>query len=48
MTGALFILSWVGQFVTQLITVRNENEAHGQPFEWNDFLAQFFASTFEN
>ncbi len=47
-TGALFILSWVGQFVTQLITVRNENEAHGQPFEWDDFLAQFFSSTFEN
>ena len=47
-TGSLFLLSWVGQFVTQLITVRNENEAHGQPFEWGDFMAQFLSSTFEN
>jgi hypothetical protein len=46
-TVALFLLSWVGQFFTQLATVRNENEQHGQPFEWSDFLAQFFASTFE-
>ena len=47
-TAALFLLSWIGQFVTQLITVRNENEAHGEPFLWGDFMAQFFASTFEN
>ena len=47
-TGALFLLSWTGQFVTQLMTVRNESAQHGQPFEWGDFLAQFFASTFEN
>jgi hypothetical protein len=47
-TAVLFLLSWVGQFVTQLITVRNENEAHDQPFEWADFMAQFLSSTFEN
>ncbi len=47
-TGALFLLSWTGQFVTQLMTVRNESAQHGQPFEWSDFLAQFLASTFEN
>jgi hypothetical protein len=47
-TAALFLLSWVGQFFTQLAVVRNESAEHGQPFEWPDFMAQFFASTFEN
>lgn len=47
-TGALFLLSWVGQFITQLIVERNESAQHGQVFEWADFWAQFFASTFEN
>ena len=47
-TAALFLLSWTGQFFTQLVTVRNENAEHGQAFEWPDFAAQFFASTFEN
>lgn len=47
-TGLLFLLSWTGQFVAQLITVRNDAEEHGQTFEWADFLAQFLASTFEN
>ena len=47
-TAALFLLSWTGQFFTQLVTVRNENAQHGQTFEWPDFAAQFFASTFEN
>jgi hypothetical protein len=47
-TGALFLLSWIGQFFTQMVVVRHENVDHGQAFEWSDFLAQFFASTFEN
>jgi len=47
-TLGLFLLSWTGQFFTQLAVVRNENAEHGQPFEWPDFIAQFFASTFEN
>jgi len=47
-TAGLFLLSWTGQFFTQLVVVRNENAEHGQPFEWPDFMAQFFASTFEN
>src|SRR4051794_7941474 len=47
-TAGLFLLSWTGQFFTQLVVVRNESAEHGQPFEWSDFLAQFFASTFEN
>ena len=47
-TAALFLLSWTGQFFTQLVTVQNEAAEHGQSFQWSDFLAQFFASTFEN
>lgn len=47
-TAALFALSWIGQFVTQLLVVRNDAAEHAQAFEWSDFLAQFFASTFEN
>jgi hypothetical protein len=47
-TGALFLLAWVGQFVFQVATVSNEAEEHGQSFAWSDFLPQFFASTFEN
>jgi len=47
-TVTLFLLSWTGQFFTQLMTVRNEDAQHGQPFHWPDFLSQFFASTFEN
>lgn len=47
-TGAFFLLSWVGQFVFQMIQERNEAEQHGQAFEWGDFLPQFLSSTFEN
>jgi hypothetical protein len=47
-TGALFLLSWIGQFVFQLVEVGNNAQEHGQSFSWADFLPQFFASTFEN
>ena len=47
-TGAFFLVSWVGQFVFQLLSVRNDAEEHGQRFEWTDFLPQFLSSTFEN
>ena len=47
-TGALFLTSWIGQFFTQYLVVRDEASEHGQAFEWGQFLAQFFASTFEN
>ncbi|HLT60509.1 MAG TPA: DUF6766 family protein [Microlunatus sp.] len=47
-TGIFFLVSWVGQFVSQMIVVSNENDQHGQAFSWGEFLAQFFASTFEN
>ncbi|MFI6867760.1 DUF6766 family protein [Nocardia sp. NPDC050406] len=44
----LFVGSWVGQFVTQLIDYSNTQRAHGQSFAWNDYWIDFFASTFEN
>lgn len=47
-TGGFFVLSWIGQFVFQLIEVRNEAESQGQAFEWSQFLPQFLAATFEN
>lgn len=47
-TGALFIISWLGQFFAQMVVVGNEAQQHGQSFAWSDFLPQFFASTFEN
>jgi hypothetical protein len=47
-TGAFFLVSWVGQFLFQMVVVRNEAEQHGQTFSWSDFLPQFFSSTLEN
>ena len=47
-TGALFLLSWVGQFFFQLMTVRNEAAEHGQAFQWSEFFPQFLSSTLEN
>ncbi|MGS2614972.1 DUF6766 family protein [Micromonospora sp. LZ34] len=47
-TGALFLFSWLGQFVFQAVVESNEASQHGQSFAWADFLSQFFASTFEN
>lgn len=47
-TGALFLLSWVGQFIFQQMTVADEAAQHGEVFTWGDFLPQFLSSTFEN
>lgn len=47
-TAVLFVVSWVGQLVFQLIEVRNEASQHGQSFSWGDFWPQFLSSTFEN
>jgi hypothetical protein len=47
-TGALFLLSWTGQFLAQMVTERNEAEQHGETFQWADFWPQFLTSTFEN
>jgi ferric iron reductase protein FhuF len=47
-TGALFLFSWIGQFVFQAAVESNEASQHGQSFAWAEFLPQFLASTFEN
>lgn len=47
-TGALFLVSWIGQFIFQMITESNEASQHGESFAWGEFLPQFLSSTFEN
>jgi hypothetical protein len=47
-TGVFFLLSWFGQFIFQMMEVRNEAQEHGQQFTWSDFFPQFLQSTFEN
>jgi hypothetical protein len=47
-TGALFLFSWTGQFIFQLIEVRNDAAEHGTTFEWSEYWPQFLSSTFEN
>ena len=47
-TLALFLISWVGQFLFQMNVVRNQADQYGQPFAMSDFLVQFGASTLEN
>ncbi|WP_420814384.1 DUF6766 family protein [Jiangella ureilytica] len=44
----LFLGSWLGQFFTQLSEFRSEQQVHGEPFSWSEYLTSFFASTFEN
>ena len=52
--GALFILivfflvSWGGQFVFQMQAAKAESEQHGQEFTMEEFMPQFWSSTFEN
>ena len=45
---ALFLGSWIGQFLTQAVAVAKEAHARGDVFEWGDFWSHFLASTFEN
>ena len=45
---ALFIASWVGQFVWMLVAAGNEAHAHGEPFQMADFWPEFWGATFEN
>jgi hypothetical protein len=47
-TGLLFLLSWVGQFVFQYIEFGDEQALHGQAAGLAYFFPQFFAATLEN
>src|SRR5215203_3614685 len=35
-------------FITQLAEFTSTQQQHGQPFQWGEYLHEFFASTFEN
>ncbi len=45
---ALFLASWVAQFVAMLVEAGDEARQHGQPFEMHEFWPQFLSATFEN
>ena len=45
---ALFLASWVAQFVAMLVEVGNEARQHGEAFSLSEFWPQFWAATFEN
>ncbi|WP_052091533.1 DUF6766 family protein [Modestobacter caceresii] len=47
-TGLLFLLSWLGQFIFQVTEVSNDALEHGTTFSWSEFWPQFFSATFEN
>ena len=44
----LFLVSWVGQGVTQWQTFTDEERAHGEEPELGDFMSDFGRSTLEN
>jgi hypothetical protein len=44
----LFLASWIGQFIAQLIEVGNEARQHGEEFMMSEFWPKFFQATFEN
>jgi hypothetical protein len=46
--AALFLASWAGQFVTELIEFSNDAAQHGQEMSMTEFWPSFLASTFEN
>jgi hypothetical protein len=45
---ALFLASWIGQFITMLIDVGNEARQHGEAFAMSEFWPRFWSATFEN
>ena len=45
---ALFLASWLAQFVAMLIEIGNEARQHGESFSMDEFWPQFFSATFEN
>jgi hypothetical protein len=47
-TGLLFLASWALQFYFQAAAYAADADAHEQGVFWSEFLAEFFAATFEN
>jgi hypothetical protein len=46
--AALFLVSWIGQAVTEWFVVASEAEEHGTSVTVSDYLWQFGQSTLEN
>lgn len=46
--GAAFLLSWIGQAITEWFVVSNEAQTHGQQATVGDYLWEFGQSTLEN
>jgi hypothetical protein len=46
--AAMFLVSWIGQAVTEWFVVAADAEAHGTPASFGDYLWQFGQSTLEN
>jgi uncharacterized protein DUF6766 len=46
--GLLFVVTWVGQLVTQWFVYVGDQQEHNQPLEIGQFLWQFWQSTLEN
>lgn len=45
---ALFLGSWLGQYIAMISEVTNEAQTHGEPFRWSEFWPIFWSATFEN
>ena len=48
MLAFLFLASWAGQFVVELVKVGNEARSHGEAFSMSEFWPSFWQSTLEN
>ncbi|HRJ06035.1 MAG TPA: hypothetical protein PK096_00485 [Candidatus Saccharibacteria bacterium] len=46
--AVFFILSWGGQYFSQLEQVKQQSEEHGQTFQMSEFWPEFWSATFEN
>lgn len=46
--SVLFVLSWLGQAITEWFVVAHEAQAHGEQLQVGDYLWEFGQSTLEN
>jgi hypothetical protein len=46
--AAMFLASWLAHFLVQMREFSNEQEEHGQAFQWGEFMPAFWTSTLEN
>jgi uncharacterized membrane protein YhaH (DUF805 family) len=46
--GLLFVVTWIGQLITEWFTFASEQQEHNQPLQIGQFLWEFWQSTLEN